>query len=596
MCINISIGIDNFPLKNNQKGEYSSGSKYQTLISSNSLSISVLKHKLLIEKKYDKIHIAIIGTIYNSHNTIDTSYLILKHYIDNNLKYIGTLNGEYLIIIHDDEKKKLFIINDRFGLNKLYYLRRKNSLSISSRLLNLMCLHEKDNIREQSLIEYLYFGYISENHTFYNDIYQINQASIIEIAYHNKISFVQKPYWSYLYTNEYKNENTEELIDELYRLWQQSVKRRISQNDKIILPLSGGLDSRAILASIIEQTSTTNLVTCTFGEKLSWDYQIGTKVAKKFGIKNINLDVEKYQYEEQFNISFDDSDGMVDATPYLPILEYKDLLQYSNTIISGYIGDFIMGSHMFKELNYLISDYHSGSIDINSHFLKINALNDLEKLKEIFNKSVFHKIENPIDIALSSFSENTNLSDIYFLHFLNNHVYNYSYYNVFRFRDDFNYLSPFLDYDLIDFMCKIPHNLRYNQKLYRLMLIRKYPDFYKIPCKNMYNTSLNSKYYKYFINKALNFSQKRINKLLNNSIGIEPFLDLNLNYIDYNKLIRKDKAFQNVLYKYLKKLDNTDYFNMDSIDELWYDHRFNNKNNSRIIGLLVTFSMFYNNN
>ena len=49
------------------------------------------------------------------------------------------------------------------------------------------------------------------------------------------------------------------------------IKEHYKKGEKIIIPLSGGLDSRAILAAALKCTPKKNIITFTFGEKGSFE-------------------------------------------------------------------------------------------------------------------------------------------------------------------------------------------------------------------------------------------------------------------------------------------------------------------------------------
>jgi len=63
------------------------------------------------------------------------------------------------------------------------------------------------------------------------------------------------------------------------------------QGDLHIVPLSGGLDSRTILAELIERGLRKQIITVTFGVPGSYDYEIGSFLSKKFGLRYEEIDL-----------------------------------------------------------------------------------------------------------------------------------------------------------------------------------------------------------------------------------------------------------------------------------------------------------------
>ena len=93
---------------------------------------------------------------------------------------------------------------------------------------------------------------------------------------------------------KYKNIHEAELIDIGSEIWRDSISSNFKKNQTHLVPLSGALDSRAILAGILEHTEANNIYTYTFGSPKALDYEIGNYVAKKLGTNHTSLDSTKY--------------------------------------------------------------------------------------------------------------------------------------------------------------------------------------------------------------------------------------------------------------------------------------------------------------
>lgn len=139
-------------------------------------------------------------------------------------------------------------------------------------------------------------------------------------------------------------------ISELVKIGNNILLKSISDsfagNCEQVVPISGGLDSRAILSYLIEFTSPENIYTYTFGTPGTFDYEIGNLVAKKFGTKHITFDLTKHGYslEEEIEVS-----RQIDSQTYLfhhpPIWELSKRYQ-DKVMWSGYIGDWVAGKHL----------------------------------------------------------------------------------------------------------------------------------------------------------------------------------------------------------------------------------------------------------
>jgi len=73
----------------------------------------------------------------------------------------------------------------------------------------------------------------------------------------------------------------------------------VGSNRTHLVPLSGGLDSRAILGSLLAHRSVdpAQIHTVTFGTPGTWDYDIGREVAKSAGVTNTAVDVRPDSFD-----------------------------------------------------------------------------------------------------------------------------------------------------------------------------------------------------------------------------------------------------------------------------------------------------------
>jgi len=295
------------------------------------LDIKSANIKKRTKKCENKISIVTSGEIYNK-NIEDLDKNILTLYKKEDLSHLKDLNGFFAAAIYDDAKEKLTVVNDRYGLIKIFYYRDKDQFCFAPKISPLVKFETDKSLRKDAIIDFFLFGYLLGDKTFFEHIYQLPPASILEVS-KNDIKLTK--YWDYNYNEGHDLKPKEELINELGDLWQKSVERRIKKDEKIIIPLSGGLDSRVTLAAALKCTSKEKIVTFTFGEKESLDFEIGKMVAEKAGVKNIPLGVEKQNFEEQYNISMRDTEGMIDATPYFAIRGYKEMKKYGDKLLSG---------------------------------------------------------------------------------------------------------------------------------------------------------------------------------------------------------------------------------------------------------------------
>jgi asparagine synthase (glutamine-hydrolysing) len=550
----------------------------------------------IITKTENGITLVTCGEIYNE-ELADIQTTIINFYQTGHLNCLKDLNGSFAAALYDNKTDTLLLINDRYGTIKMFYYYDKNCFCFAPKIRPLLELGVKKMIKKDALFDFFIFGFLLGEKTFFEDIFQLPPATILEFS---KGNLRLSQYWDYEFDcNNYDTRPREQLIDELGRLWEKSVERRIIKGKKIIIPLSGGFDSRAILAAALKYSSKDDIITFTFGEKGSFDFEIGNMIAQKTGIENVSLGVEKEDFENQNRTSFFDTEGMIDATPYFAVRGYRGIKTFGENILSGFMGGETMGSLVLpKMINFRLKSKR----DYN------RARNLIFNWRTRHNYKIIKKLCAPLLKDVPDFKHSFNqttrdLNDIASKEFINyctrwlykNEEWNYTSFCVLRFRNLFEYSIPFLDNDLVDFMLKIPPDLRLNKSLYKSMLLKKYPELFTLPTKNNYGQGLDADNITILLYRIFLFLKRKSNSICNKIMKKNFFIDKNMNYIDYDNLLRTNKEYQEYMKKMINKAKLRKFFNPDYIEELWQSHINGKKNYAMLLGLLVSFEIFLEN-
>ena len=550
-----------------------------------------------VENKVINIHyekngyIIFCGEIFNE-NISDPKKYILELYEKGEFEKLKELNGSFIAAIYDNKNEKLTLINDRFGSLKLFYYYDKNRLFFSPKVSPLMKIVENKKIRKDALVDFLIFGFFLENKTYDENIFQLSPASILEIT-KNTMSITK--YWTYQCDGNYDPRDEDTLINELGVRWQKAVDLRVKKTGEMIIQISGGLDSRAILAAALKSTSKENIFLYTFGEEGSYDFDIGSNIAKTLGIQNVALRPIKGNFSEQYLKTFEDGDGMIDATPYFPVQMDRSLRQFGNKIYNGYMGGEIMGPLIFTKISKLRLQTNAEYEKAKQVLLNHHKITDINIIEQLLNPSYIHDM--PI---LSSFEKSIedlhSFSSREFPNYCARWLYvnesdKYTSFCNFRYVNQFYYYAPFLDNDIVDFMLRIPPRLRENKLLYKEMLVKNYSDLFHLPTKNTYGLPLQTNHMLLFIKRIFSFIQRKTNNLLNYIGRPNLFFNKNENYINYDDLLRTNKEYQLYIKTMLDKVKMREFFNSSYVDILWNQHLKGKKNYSRLFGLLVTFEL-----
>lgn len=143
--------------------------------------------------------------------------------------------------------------------------------------------------------------------------------------------------------SRYENSRENELIDISINLWKDALIRNFNPNENNVVPLSGGIDSGAILATLLELTYARNIYSYTFGTPGTLDYEIGNYIAKVVGTKHTEIPLTEHEYNlaELIDISKRiDHQTIMFLHPPVSVIDdlFSDFNVWSGTIIDVYFG------------------------------------------------------------------------------------------------------------------------------------------------------------------------------------------------------------------------------------------------------------------
>jgi asparagine synthase (glutamine-hydrolysing) len=176
----------------------------------------------------------------------DASYLI-HLYEEKREDFYKTLNGRFCGVVVDINNKTATLFNDRFGLSRLYYHQFANTVFFASEAKSLLSvLPELRRLDMIGLGETYSCGCVLQNRTLYKDMLLVPGGSVWTFmpGQNSKKEFYFNPKtWE-----EQQPLDGETYYDELKNTWTRILPRYLSGREKIGISLTGGKDSRMIMA------------------------------------------------------------------------------------------------------------------------------------------------------------------------------------------------------------------------------------------------------------------------------------------------------------------------------------------------------------
>jgi len=182
------------------------------------------------------------GEIYAG-GTNPANYL-LETYLDEGLEFAKDLNGSFAILLVDKRTDQIFLITDRLNTREVFSSKYKGSHWLSTAL--TYHLHPVDDLKLDpiGIAFYLTSRRIPNDRTLFAGIRALERARVHTLT---DDGFQAKRYWYYDLNESRSGIDEKTLQADLSDLLIEGVRKRLSDNPKVFLSLSGGYDSTSIL-------------------------------------------------------------------------------------------------------------------------------------------------------------------------------------------------------------------------------------------------------------------------------------------------------------------------------------------------------------
>jgi len=268
--------------------------------------------------------------------------------------FVDHADGDFIVQILNNKKNQYLAFNDYLGRLPLYYSCQGNFCVLSKEIKTLLNFMPRIELNNFGLVEYLIYEYTLGNKTIFKDIYRFNPAQMITIDFTDK-----KMIWkvsnstefNYLLKNLFKTKK--ESIEYLKKNFLEATKNRVNtlkrNGYQIISDLSGGYDSRAILAALNKFTDQVTFVTY---EYVRDESPIAQKIFEELGSIG---HYKKLKFNNKFNFKGIEklvykTSGLVNyyttAVCYKEVERLKSQFPHKAVRFTGLGGEFIR--HPFK--------------------------------------------------------------------------------------------------------------------------------------------------------------------------------------------------------------------------------------------------------
>lgn len=378
---------------------------------------------------------------------LSTGDLLIKADLDGILPAIAKkINGFYNAVLYNANKGTLTFLTDRLGLKHIFLWENEGRISWASELKAFLQLPRFDLVIDHRAVDsFLELGYIIGDFTWFSHVKLIPAATIITFHINSGISKSER-YWSWADIKP-RRISKEDALTELKYLWRKVIARCWeSQRGKIGIALSGGLDSRAILAF---STPNRPQYLFTFGKRGSDDIRIAKKVCHIMSLPHTEFQLGPRNWFKGRVDAIWRVDGRINALHLHGAPFSNHVRNQIDLNLSGFIGDVILGGSYLKNKDVRITR--------------------TEAFKKLGNASLYTDPDDPFyNIA----HEDPYLIDTRSRCFI----------IIGTLNNECEQRLPFVDNDIIEFMYSLPDSCRVVSRLSHEMFLDEHPEiFQKVP-------------------------------------------------------------------------------------------------------------------
>ena len=527
--------------------------------------------------KNDKITVAQSGYIYRFKNTntddfdesADRTDQLLSLASTYKEKIYNVIDGSYNLVIVDNISKELILLADRFGHRQMYYYEDECIFLFSTEAKSFFAYERFDNgLDDHAVADLFNYSYPLGDKTFFKQVKYLKGGHFIKIT--NQSSKKVK-YWDFSF-DEQVTKSVPELVEEMDAIYSEILPLRLKNGKDVVIPLSGGLDSRFMVSHAVRAGYRPILIS--HGKKNCLDHKIAKKVARRYNLEDNFRFIEVNplwlkDFAEKYVFY---SEGMNNTGPAVLLgISSKYNLDSTNTIfLNGiYGGPTNFGPSYFKDR------------DITSSLTFYERLQDLrrslfgelidDRYYSLFTKETAAFFKNNYMSSLKEeFSLHCDVSDIYCnqkdMFFIKNRLFRHMNLvdcNRYIWHDHFG----LADDKLVDFYMKLPPELKISRHLMFEYFKLKFPEMADIPYQstgvNLYQkpSKLRNQ-----LHKKVQRTKYYIQRLSKGKIKL---YDMR-NYSHFSQWYRSDKRIYSFYEDILldDKTINRGYYNKENLEKL----------------------------
>ena len=401
--------------------------------------------------------------------TLNPAFLFSKLYPRFGPQLLRDLSGSFVFALWESESATLTIGADRFGVIPLYYRRLSNGFAFASEIKSLAHLEPGSGTHYLALSELFTLGSPIGDHTLFNSVSRLAPAAVMTV---NSGKITVEKFWSFADLPAGPAPSVPEFVEESRRLLGRSVAKLVEQIEKPVCFLSAGYDSRRILFELTEHQKQVVAYTApTVTQKdspITVDVPVASALCRALGVTHVASALPPTNwYGRLYRHTQTLLDYETDSHPWiLPLL--RDLPVAEGVNFDGLGGDVLFEFNWtYPHLAGITGDPAALALAVEERYPDIwrqclSAPTPIPSLRDRYRDHYS---------ALPNFADR--ITTFFFTNWARRKTALFAQ-GLLSLKIDS--VFPFLDYDLVDFVLRLPPLVRRESEVSKLMLKQAHPE------------------------------------------------------------------------------------------------------------------------
>ena len=356
-------------------------------------------------------------------------------------------------------------------------------------------------------------------------------------------------------------------VNEGVRAWKETMAGQVSLSAPSathVIPLSGGLDSRAILGGLIENLPQAQIAAVTYGIPGSWDFEIGRLVARKFGLQHeaLNLLDVKWDLDQLVDVAASLT-GPVDVHQCYLRHKINEHFGASCTYWSGFLGDVLAGADLPRVQN-------TDKKQAVRRFIDLYPTPNFGD--QSFRDEILEKIHS--ECPWESLGQRKYGLDQQMDIFVRQRYCH----QPIVVASGYDFKTPFLAKRWLSYISNVPYRWLLGKQMYKHILMEGYRELYRLPATSNYGLPLASSKTKVFLSRVKTRVRTDIQRFFNKGAS-HP----RTNYINWAESLRQEGDFRNLVYANLQDLIKLGIYPEVDVNRWWENHMTRKQNNTTLL-------------